>query len=128
MADTELKSIGSAYGQDSTAGLLAAGDAQIGLAKFELSQLERRQARWALARGMHSIRSVSNWGPGVVGAVIYFAGTWIVNAYVDRSNTVTLYLAYVVCALTGLVLSLGWMVRTLNRRLDAVTEIMEQQK
>ena len=122
MANTEQKSIGSAYGQDSTA------DAQIGLAKFELSQLERRQARWALARGMHSIRSVSNWGPGLVGAVIYIAGTWIVNAYVDGSNTVTLYLAYVVCALTGLVFSLGWTVRTLNRRLDAVTEIMEQQK
>jgi hypothetical protein len=111
-----------------TSGSLVNGEALIGLAKLELSELERKQARWAQARGTRSMRSISNWGPGLVGTLIYIAGTWIANAYVDRSNTVTLYLAYVVSALAGLVFSLGWTVRNLNRRLDAVTEIIEHQK
>jgi hypothetical protein len=109
-------------------GSLADGEALVGLAKLELSDLERKQARWTQARGTLSMRSISGWGPGVVGALIYIAGTWIANAYVDRSNTVTLYLAYVVSALTGVVFSLGWTVRILSRRLDAVVEIIEQQK
>ena len=60
--------------------------------------------------------------------MIYFAGSWIANAYVDRSNTATLYLAYVVSALTGIVFALGWTIKTLIRRLDAIAEIIEQQK
>jgi hypothetical protein len=132
MLGKNQESAGMGHGQASTAGVtvgsLADGDALIGLAKFEITDLKRRQARWAQARGLHSIRSISSWGPGVVGAVIYFAGTWIANAYVDRSNTATLYLAYIVSALTGIVFTLGWTIKTLIRRLDAVMEIIEQQK
>ena len=112
----------------STAGPLADGDALIGLAKLELTDLERKQARWALARGSHSMRSFSSLGPGLAGTLIYFAGIWIANAYVDHSNTVTLYLAYAVSALTGLAFTLGWSFRNLSRRLDAVVEIIEQQQ
>ena len=128
MANTNHESVAAGSGPASTTGSSAAIDARIGLAKFELTDLERKQARWALARGTHSIRSISSWGPGIVGAVIYFAGSWIANAYVDRSNTVTLYLAYVVSSLTGIVFTLGWTIKTLIRRLDAIAEIIEQQK
>ena len=127
MAHMDHESKSSAHGQGSTAGSLAVGDARIGLAKLELTELERKQARWALARGTRSIRSFSNWAPGF-SVLIYFAGVWIANTYVDPSDRVTLYLAYVVSALTWLVVFLGWTVRNLSRRLDAVTEIIEQQK
>jgi hypothetical protein len=111
-----------------TAGRLAGSDALVGLAKLELTDLERKQARWALARGTHSMRSFSSWGPGLAGTLIYLAGVWIANAYVGHNNTVILYLAYVVSALTGLVFTLGWSFRNLSRRLTAVVEIIEQQK
>ena|SRR5438477_3718576 len=123
---------GNVLAEGASAGLsarsLADSNALASLARLELTDLGRKQARWAQARGAGSMRSISSWGPGVIGAVIYFAGTWIANTYVDRSNTATLYLAYVASAVTGLVFSLGWTVRNLKRRLDAITEIIQQQK
>ena len=112
----------------STAGALADSDALSGLAKLELSELERKQARWAQARGARSMRSVSNWVPGILFALILIGGQWIASAYIDPNDRVTKYLAYGVSMLTAIVFILGWTVRILNQRLDAMMEIIEQQK
>ncbi|MEP6942000.1 MAG: hypothetical protein ABI981_03650 [Betaproteobacteria bacterium] len=103
------------------------GDARVGLAKLEPSALDRTQARWALARGAPR-SSVSQWAPGLVFALILVGGQWLAGAFVDRDNRVALYLAYAVSALTALVFLLGWQLRILSHRVDAVAEIIEQQK
>jgi len=103
------------------------GDARVGLARLELSELERTQSRWALVRGA-PMSSVSQWGPGLVFALILIGGQWIVGASVDRDNKAELYLAYAVSALVAIVFALGWKVRNLIHRVDAIAEIIEQQK
>ncbi len=112
----------------SSASTLSAYDARLGLAKLELSELENWQARWALARGSRSTYAFSSWTPALLPVLFLIAGSWIADTSVAPGDTVTRYLAYAVSALAGLVFFLVWTVRTLDRRLNAIAEIIDQKK
>jgi hypothetical protein len=127
MSNTNDEWLGRAHGQGAAVAR-ATDDVVTSRATLALTELERSRARWAQARGTSSLHSFSNWGPGLLPTLIFIGGSWIANAYVDPGDRVMLYLAYLVSMLTGLVFGLGWMVRKLTRRLDALAEIADQQR